>query len=222
MKRSFLFFLILLSGLLSAQKQQLTGAEFYYGFSDYKKGNLSRPEVYAEIKSQNENYVKISSFRHIGSDDKAKKENRAWLMKYNDHLYFNMTYAAYIFSYDTFSKVDVISKKYILLYLDETKDKKAIAYNTAYPATGLMGVLMNTKPRFSWKDRQGNSYKVLLIDVDHSNNTADDRDISFGHILDTKAILKMTDNHPEVIAKLKSDRYYLEDIIELVKNENNK
>ena len=38
-----------------------------------------------------------------------------------------------------------------------------------------------------------------------------------GHIPDTKAILKITDHNPEVIAKLKSDRYYLEDIIGLVK-----
>ena len=70
--------------------------------------------------------------------------------------------------------------------------------------------------------KKGNSYKVLLIDIDKSNNTSDDRDVSFGHIVDTKKILKITNNDPEVISKLKNDQYYLEDIIALVNDENNK
>lgn len=222
MNKIFFFCVILISNFYLSQDQKLKDVEFYYGFTDYKSDNFSKPDVYAEIKSQNENYVKISSFRFSDTDKKAKKENRAWLMKYNNQLYFNMTYASYIYSFDTFSKVDVIGKKYILLYLDESKDRKAIASNTAYPVGGLVGVLMNVKPKFSWKDKKGNSYKVLLINVDKSNNTIDDRDISFGHVLDTKALLKITNNDSEVVSKLKNDQYYLEDIIALINNENNK
>ncbi|SIR14275.1 hypothetical protein [Chryseobacterium indoltheticum] len=211
-----------LSAFVFAQNEKLNDVEFYYGFTDYKSRNLSKSDVYAEIKSQNENYVQISSFRFADTDKKARKENRAWLMKYNDKLYFNMTYAAYIFSYDTFCKVDIIGKKHILLYLDEIKDKKAISYNNTNSGGVLTEVIFNTKPKFSWKDKKGNSYKVLLIDIDKSNNTSDDRDVSFGHIVDTKKILKITNNDPEVISKLKNDQYYLEDIIALVNNENNK
>ncbi|MCC3216320.1 hypothetical protein LIV57_13700 [Chryseobacterium sp. X308] len=223
MKKLSFLFVLAISHFYLSQNQKITGMEFYYGFSDYKKDSLAKPSVYAEVKSQNEDYIKISPFRYTDTDKKAKKENRAWLMKYQDNLYFSMTYAAYIYSFDTFARVHVIGKKYFLIYLDEVKDKKAISYNNPYGG-GLLGGALNAglTPKFAWKDKKGNSYKVLLIDIEKSNNTSDKRDVSFGLVVDTKLIVKLTDNDPEVISKLKTNQYYLEDIIDLVNKENNK
>ncbi|WP_160136438.1 hypothetical protein [Chryseobacterium sp. c4a] len=223
MKKLFFFCILVISNFYLGQDQKIKGMEFYYGFSDYKKDSLVNPNVYAEVKSQNEDYIKMSAFRFIDTDKKAKKANNAWLMKYQDNLYFSMTYASFIYSFDTFAKVNVIGKKYFLIYLDETKDRKAISYNNPYGGS-LVGLAINAglTPKSAWKDKKGNSYKVLLVDVEKSNNTFDKRDVSFGFIVDTKLILKLVDNDPEVISKLKDNKYYLEDIIDLVNKENNK
>ncbi|KQR93525.1 hypothetical protein ASG01_10145 [Chryseobacterium sp. Leaf180] len=221
MKKVFFLLILVISNFSLCQKQRLTDVGFYYGFSEYQKDSLAKPNVYADIKNQNDSYIKISDFRFVDSNKKAKMENSAWLMKLQDKLYFNMLYASHIYSFDTYAKVNLVGKKYFLIYLDEQKDKKAIGATNPYGGSLIgLAIYADLKSRVTWKDKKGKSYTVLLIDVENKDNVGDKRDVSFGRILDTKLILKISNDSPEVISKLKNNNFYLENVIDLVNEVN--
>jgi len=164
--RQFVFLhLLFFSIFFSAQEKKETAFEFYYGYTDFKKDSISKSNTYATIEDQNIQYLKLSSFKYTDSNKKAKKESRSWVIKYNNGLYFNMSYASYIYSFDYFAKIDIIGKKYLVIFLDEKKDKRAIGHNNPYGGS-LVGVILNMRSKDSWSDKNGNSYKVLLINLE--------------------------------------------------------
>lgn len=218
MKKIFLISTLILSNFLFSQKN-VDNFEFYYGYKDYLEDKPIKSNVKAEIKEVSDKIFKAGSFRYKDTDKKAKPENFTWAIKYNNDVYFSMWNAAYIYS-DYFVKVDIVGKKYMVIFLNEKTDRKAIGSSNPYGG-GIVGAVLNMKPKSNWKDKNGNSYRILLVDFENPNITRSRPKDNNAYLVDTKKILEITKNDSIVIEKLKEDKYTIEDFAKFI-NENNK
>ncbi|WP_042721508.1 hypothetical protein [Flavobacterium sp. B17] len=196
--------------------EDIDNFEFYYGYKDYLNDAPVKSKVKGEIKTATEKYFKVSKFRYKDTDEKAKPENFTWAIKFNNDLYLSMWNAAYIYS-DSFVKVDIVSKRYWVVFLNEKKDSKVIGANNPYGG-GLIGAALNIRPRSSWKNKNGENYKILLIDFENPNITRSRPKDANAFLVDTKKILEVTNNDPEVIEKLKEEKYTIEDFANFIKS----
>lgn len=135
-------------------------------------------------------------------------------------FFLNMYNASYIYQNKTFAKFNIIGKRFMVILLDEKKDSKAIGYNNPYGG-GLIGAALNMKPKSSWKDKNGNSFKILFIDKENlirikSSGIKN----AIAYLLDTKKIIELSNNSEEVIEKLKNNEYFVEDFINFVNDAN--
>ncbi|MBW8522946.1 hypothetical protein K0U91_15665 [Chryseobacterium chendengshani] len=195
-----------------------TTKEFkYFGiYEDYVANKYIEPFVETEVKELSLGYIVTGKKIDKTTNKKSKKEKSAWAFEYNKDLYFNMIYAQWIFEWDTFAKIDVIGKNYMLVILDEEKDRKAIGNFNPYGG-GVVGVLLNSKPKSSWFNKEGNSFKVLLIDRNKPLRVkASGLENVLAYLVDTNKILELSKNDPSVIEKLKNNSYKLENFIELI------
>ncbi|MDC8026596.1 hypothetical protein NBY09_10550 [Elizabethkingia anophelis] len=104
--------------------------------------------------------------------------------------------------------------------MDENKDRKAIGYNNPYGG-GLLGAALNMRPKSSWKDKQGNTFKILYIDIENpARPKGSGQKNAIALLLDTQKVIELNNNSPEIIQKLKNNEYYVEDFLEFVNNAN--
>lgn len=164
----------------------------------------------------------MDSQTYKDNEERAKKAIHAWALKYNDGIYMNMGNAAFISKGKTFVKFDIIGKKYMVVLIDEKQDRKAFNYNNnPYGSGGLIGVALNVKPKSSWKDKNGTSFKILFIDVEKPMRGPRGLEKNvIGILLDTQKILELYNKDESITQKLKKDEYFVEDFIEFVNKAN--
>lgn len=217
--KSFLisFALILSQSLFS----QIAKNYIYYdGYDDYINNNPMQPEVVTYVKEFTPNAILIDSFKYTQSNKTAKKERLSWALFDGKDLFLNMYNASYIYQNKTFAKFNIIGKRFMVILLDEKKDSKAIGYNNPYGG-GLIGAALNMKPKSSWKDKNGNSFKILFIDKENLIRIkASGIKNAIAYLLDTKKIIELSNNSEEVIQKLKNNEYFVEDFLNFVNNAN--
>lgn len=220
MRKLFLIIgLTLINFFLSQTTKNVDDFEFYYGYKDFLEDKPVKSNVKGEITDISPKIFKVGSFRYKETDKKAKPENFTWAIKYNNDVYFSMMNAAYIYS-DYFVKTDIVGKKYWVIFLNEKTDRKAIGSNNPYGG-GIVGAVLNMKPKSSWKDKDGNSYKILLVDFEKPNIERTRPKDNNAYLVDTNKILEITKNDQVTIQKLKEDKYTIEDFAEFI-NANNK
>jgi len=190
--------------------------QFYALYEDYLTGNAMQPGIAGEIKEISDQYIHFSDYRYIDNNKKAKAAASAWALSDGKNLYFNMMNAGVIYRNNVFAKFDFINDRYMVVLLDETKESKAIGYNNPYGG-GLLGAALNIKPKSTWKDTEGNSYKILLVDKKNpyplKGNMAHRMIVP---IVDTGKILELSNNEPAIMEKLKKNSFLTEDFIELI------
>jgi hypothetical protein len=219
MKIKILLLALLFSQLISAQTEE--NFTYYYSYEDYLSNTPVEQEVITIVKEQTSKYILMNSQTYKNNGERAKKAIHAWSLKYNDGIYMNMGNAAFISSGKTFAKFDIIGKNFMVILLDEKEDRKAISYNNPYAGGGLIGAALNMKPKSSWKDKNGKTFKILYIDIE--NLMRGPRGLEknvIGLLLDTQKILELYNNDEVVIEKLKKDNYLVEDFIEFVNKAN--
>ncbi|MCJ8153964.1 hypothetical protein MKJ01_09365 [Chryseobacterium sp. SSA4.19] len=124
--------------------------------------------------------------------------------------------AAYIYS-DFYVKADIVSKRYWVIFINEKKDGKIFGSNNPYGG-GLVGAALNIRPRSSWKNKNGEKFKILLVDFENPNVTRSRPKDANAFLVDTKKILEVTNNDPEVIEKLRKENYTIEDFADFIKS----
>ena len=132
-----------------------------------------------------------------------------------------MMSASDIYQFKAFAKFDIIGKKYMVILLDEKVDKKAIGYNNPYAGGGLIGVALNIKPKNSWKDKNGKTFRILYIDIENPMRGPKGLEKNaIGICLNTQQVLKLHNSDTAIVAKLKNNEYFVEDFIEFVNKAN--
>jgi len=202
---------------LSQSSKNIDDFEFYYGYKDYLEDKPVKSSVKADLKDISPKIFKAGRFKYKETDKNAKQENFTWAIKYQNDFYFNMLYAAYIYS-DYFVKVDITGKKYWVIFLNEKTDKKAIGTGAPYGG-GVLGTVLNIKPRSHWKNKEGNYFKILLIDFQNPNIEKSRPKDNNAYLVDTKKILELTNNDETTILKLKEDNYTIEDFAEFINSQ---
>ncbi|MDE5488640.1 hypothetical protein [Elizabethkingia meningoseptica] len=218
MKKLFIFPILFLGQILFSQTQK--EYIYYNGYDDYLNNNPMQPTVITYVKEFTPNAILIDTFKYKDSDKTAKKERLSWALKDGNDLYLSMYNASYIYQNKTFAKFNIIGKKYMVILLDEKTDRKAIGHDNPYGG-GLLGAALNMKPKSSWKDKHGNTFKILYIDIEtpyRSKGSGQKNVIAL--LLDTQKIIELNENSSEIIQKLKNNEYYVEDFIEFVNNAN--
>ena len=216
MDKKILIILLFLTFCSAKSQENFREFKYYDIYEDYVSNKPIEPILNTEIKELNSEYIKIGKKFDKITNKKSKIENSAWALEYQNNLYFNMIYASYIYEWDTFAKFDIIGKNYMLVILDEKKERKAIGTNNPYGGSAV-GVLLNMKPKSSWLDNKGNTFKILLIDrINPLRIKASGIKNVLAYLVDTKKILELSQNNPETIEKLKNQNYKLEDFVELI------
>ena len=203
--------------LLSQSSKNIDDFEFYYGYKDYLEDKPVKSNVKADIKDISPKIFKVGRFKYKETDKNAKQETFTWAIKYQNDYYFNMLNAAYIYS-DYFVKVDITGKRYWVIFLNEKTDKKAIGTNNPYGG-GVLGAALNMKPRSHWRNKEGNYFKILLIDFQNPNIVKSRPKDNNAYLVDTKKILELTNNDETTILKLKEDNYTIEDFAEFINSQ---
>ncbi|MCT4011149.1 hypothetical protein HZQ24_02170 [Elizabethkingia anophelis] len=218
MKKLLIFPVFFFGHILFSQTQK--EYIYYNGYDDYLNNNQMQPAVVTYVKGFTPNAILIDDFKYKDSDKTAKKERLSWALKDGNDLYLSMYNASYIYQNKTFAKFSIIGKKYMVILLDENKDRKAIGYNNPYGG-GLLGAALNMRPKSSWKDKQGNTFKILYIDVENpARPKGSGQKNAIALLLDTQKVIELNNNSPEIIQKLKNNEYYVEDFLEFVNNAN--
>ncbi len=219
MKKLFVIIgLIFINFFFSQTVIKVDSFEFYYGYKDFLEDKPVKSNVKGEITVISSKIFKVGTFRYKETDKRAKPENFTWAIKYNNDIYFSMMNAAYIYS-DYFVKTDIIGKKYWVIFLNEKTDRIAIGSNNPYGG-GIVGAVLNMKPKNSWKDKNGNSYKILLIDFENPNIERSRPKDNNAYLVDKNKIIDLTKNDPITIQKLKDEKYTIEDFVEFIKANN--
>lgn len=215
MKRIFILINIAIFQIVLSQSNYKQ-YDFFNGYDDYLANNPMRPEIVGNAKEITKQYIQFSDYKFKENDRKAKEARLAWALSDGKDLYFNMADASYIYTYNIYAKFNIINDNYMVILLDEKRDRKAIGYNAPYGG-GIVGAVLNMKPKSSWKDKDGNSFKILLIEknklIRHDGKRSH-RVIAY--LVDTKKILELTNNNPEIIEKLRKDNYKVEDFLQLI------
>ena len=219
-KRIFLTLLLVNFFLINAQ-ENFQEFKYYDIYEDYVANKSIEPIVNTQVKRITPEYIIVGKKINKETNKKSKnKEGLAWALEYKNDLYFNMIYAQYIYKFDTFTKFDVIGENYMLIILNEKSDSKAIGNPTPYGGS-IVGSILNMKPYSSWFDKDGNSYKVLLID---RNNPFRIKSSGLKNVLaylvTSDKVAELANNNEEVILQLKSKSFKLEDLTNLIDNLN--
>lgn len=197
--------------------------DYYFTYEDYVNNRPNLPEkAYITIKQENPNSIIYGKILSESTHKKIKKGYTIWGIKYKGELYHNMLLTNYIYKGDAFGKFSIMGKRFNVVILDTKKDKKAIGSNSNPYGGGLVAAALYKTYKSTWKDRQGNSYKVIFYDNKNPMMSPTDEKNIFVRLLDTKTLLDIYENDPTIIEKLKKDEYYLEDFLEFVNKENNK
>lgn len=219
-KRIFLTLFLANFFFINAQ-ENFQEFKYYDIYEDYVANKSIEPIVNTLVKSITPEYILVGKKIDKKTNKKSKnKEDSAWALEYKNDLYFNMIYAQNIYKFDTFTKFDVIGKNYMLIILNEKSDSKAIGNPIPYGGS-ILGSILNMKPYSSWFDKDGNSYKALLID---RNNPFRIKSSGLKNVLaylvTSDKVAELASNNEEVILQLKSKSFKLEDLTNLIDNLN--
>lgn len=206
MSRYFIFIILLASFGNVKSQENYRNFKYYSLYEDYVANKPIEPFVNTIAKKISSEYIIVGKKFDKSTNKRSKKENLAWAFEYENKLYFNMIYAQYIYSWDTFAKFDIIGDNYMAIILDETKDRKAIGMENRFRI-----------PNSSWFDKNGNSFKVLLINRKNPFRVkGSGMENVLAHLIDADKVAEISNYDKEVIYKLTNKELSLEDLINLV------
>ncbi|MCT3960919.1 hypothetical protein [Elizabethkingia anophelis] len=225
-KTILLYLLVYFYGVVSAQKNKnsFEKIDYYFTYKNYVENKPNIPEeAKIDIVENNSQYINYKSIISISTGEKIKKYFLIWGIKYNNELYFNMLNAPIeVNARKIFAKFDIVGKRYYVILLDTNKEKKAIGFNSNPYGGGIVGGVLNMKSKSTWKDKGGNSYKILFLDIQNPTISPSNPDNSLPLVLNTEKVLELYNNDPLIIDKLKKNEYMVEDFINFINNENTK
>jgi len=214
-----LFCSIAIFGQNELKKEQI---DYYFTYQDFINNTPNNPEkAVITIKEKYPNSFTYNQILSESTNKKLKKGYTIWGIKYNGELYHNLLLTNYEIAQDhAFGKFIVTGKKFNIIVLDVKKDKKAIGRNSNPYGGGLVAAALYKPNNSNWKDKSGNSYKVLFYDAENPDMTATYKGNVFVKLLTAKNVADFNNNDPIIIEKLKNDEYHLEDILEFAKKQN--
>lgn len=225
MKRSLLFFVVVffVSFIYGQEELKKESIDYYFTYEDYVNNTPNLPEkAYITIEQENPNSIIYGGIFSESTNKKIKKGYTIWAIKYKGELYHNMLLTQYeIAQRRAFGKFSIMGKRFNVIILNTKEDKKAFSQFRLNPyGGGLVASALYKEHKNTWKDKNGNSYKVIFLDTQNSIISSTEKKNVIVRTLDTPTILELYKNDLTIIEKLKNNEYYLEDFLEFVNKEN--
>ncbi|QOW09492.1 hypothetical protein Q73A0000_03485 [Kaistella flava (ex Peng et al. 2021)] len=224
MKKQILFLFFLINSVLAFGQTELKKEpiDYYFTYNDYVNNIPNIPEkAYITIKEENPNSIIYKEILSESTNKKIKKGYTIWGIKYKGQLFHNLLLTNYEIAKDhAFGKFSVTGKKFNVIILDTKKDKKAIGRNGNPYGGGIVASALYKPNNTEWKDKDGNSYKILVFNAESPNMSPVHKENALVMLLTSKDVANFNNNDPAIIEKLSKGEYYVEEFLEFARKEN--
>lgn len=224
MKKQILFLFFLINSVLAFGQTELEKEpiDYYFTYNDYVNNIPNIPEkAYITIKEENPNSIIYKEIFSESTNKKIKKGYTIWGIKYKGQLFHNLLLTNYEIAKDhAFGKFSVTGKKFNVIILDTKKDKKAIGRNGNPYGGGIVASALYKPNNTEWKDKDGNSYKILVFNAESPNMSPVRKENALVMLLTSKDVANFNNNDPAIIEKLSKGEYYVEEFLEFARKEN--
>lgn len=219
--------LILIINCSCGAQELLYNVEFFETSKHFRENKSIEHDSKMLVYDRGPNYIKLSKVFEISTNDRMKKLEKSWAIKYENEYYFNLLYSNDLNKSKLFVRIDSIGQNYCYSFIYKDGPKvisRANSRVTNQINMGALGVLLTTsftkafRWKNAWSDKQGRKVNILLIDLTReAKKTRQRKKSSLGSLV-TKPLLQRKFLN-EIRAK-RNRNFKVEDIVEIIESKN--